>query len=276
MPLFSRVQLRRLLGQNHLRDTYVGSTTASWAQVSYSVNLIDSTTADLAASGQGRHAGAWLRVPSANLTVRVASFNVASGAFVAQGNAVGPGGAVATTPSGMAFEVHNAVAPADKDRAIDEAVKRLRSRREVAIDAVDGLADYPLPDAVEQVLDVYAFASPAATLSRVKTPVRAFAVVGTETGSEVRIDPVLGGGEQLVLDAVVRATLGAADGATIDVPDERLVLLHAEAECWGLLAKDAPRGTADEYLSFQDRATRQYAALARQFKPPVDRPLRIA
>jgi len=276
MPQFSRVQLRRLLGQNHIRDTIVGQTTASWGQVNYSVNIIDFAQADLAASGQNRHAGAWLKVPSTSLELRVASFNTGSGAFLAQGVALVPGAATfVATPTGMFYELHGAVKPSDKDRAIDEAVKFLRSRREVTIESVDGLADYPLPDAVEQVLDAYSFADPGGSLTRNKTPLTSFRVVGTETGLEVRISPVLGGSQQLVLDAVVRATLGASDAATIDVPDERLVLLRAEAECWGLLAKDAPRGTADEYRRSRDDAARQYAALARNFKVPVDRPLRI-
>jgi len=273
MPLFTRVQLRRTLGQNHVRDTYVGSTTASWGQVFNNLHVIDARTADLSLSGRGLHVGAAILVGGAEIVV--ASFNVASGAFVSQTSGYGLVQG-ANGGSGTEYERHGAVTPSDKNRALDEAVKRLRARREVTIDAVDGLADYPLPDAVEQVLDAYAFASPTATLSRVKTPLRSFAVVGTETGTEVRISPVLGAGAQLVLDAVVRATLGSSDAATIDVPDERLVLLHAEAECWGLLAKDAPRGTADEYRRNRDDAARQYAALARQFKPPVDRPLRIA
>jgi hypothetical protein len=37
-PTFSRQQLRRLLGRNHVRDTHVGATTVSWGQTNYSVS----------------------------------------------------------------------------------------------------------------------------------------------------------------------------------------------------------------------------------------------
>ena len=91
----------------------------------------------------------------------------------------------------------------------------------------------------------------------------------------MRIDPAIGGSAQLILDAITTLTLGAADTATVNVPDERLVLFGAEAECWQMVIKSAPRGTVDVYAGYRDAAARQYAALAKNFKTPVDRPLRI-
>lgn len=271
MPVYSRKYLRRTLGQNHIRDTYVGTTTASFFSAAYSLNIVDVAVSDLALSGQNAHVGAWLRVGAAEL--RVASFNVREGIYLSLQGIF----ASADQPaSGGAYERHAVIPPADKDRALDEAIKRLRVRQEVGLPGVAGARSYPLPDGVEQVLDGYYYASPTGTLDRDRTALRSVDVGMTATGAEVRIDPAIGDTHQLVIDAITTPSLGTSDAATVNIPDERLVLFAAEAVCWDLLVRRAPRGTADEYRALRDAAARQYAALARNFKTPVDRPLRIA
>lgn len=260
MPVYSRKYLRQTLGRVHLRDTVVGTTTATGPAV------VDQRLADTTLSGQGQYVGTWVRHNGMDL--RVASFNVGSGAHVT-GMILGT-----LVASGAEYERHGVLPPADKDRALDEAIKRLRVRREVAVDAVDGARFYPMLD-VEQVLDAYYFATPDGSLDRDRRSLRSVETVVTATGGEVRIAPALAGGQRLVLDAILGATLGAADAATVNVPDERLILYGAEAACWDLVARAAPRGTVDEYRRLRDEAARQYDALARNFAIPVDRPIRL-
>lgn len=262
MVVVSRKFLRQTLGTRHLRDTVVGTTTATGPAV------VDVRHADTSLSGQSLHVGAWIRHNGMDL--RVASFNTGSGSHVH--------GMIAATLvlSGAEYERHAMLPPADKDRAIDDAVKRLRVRREVAVDTVDGLHAYTLPVAVEQVLGGYYFASPHGSLDRDRRALRFVGVVVTGTGTELRIDPALAASQQVVLDAVTTLTLVAGDLGTVNIPDERLVLYAAEAACWDLMVRQAPRGTAPEYRDLRDEAARQYSQLARNFKVPVDRDLRLA
>src|SRR5262245_60119212 len=145
-------------------DTYVGSTTATTSWAAYSVVIVDAAVADLSLSGQALYERSVLRVLTASAgDLRVASFNAGSGAYVsAQQGAFLPN----TIPPGTAYERHDALGPADKDRALDEAVKRLRVRQEVGVQGVEGRTAYALPAGVEQVLGGYYFASPDGTASR--------------------------------------------------------------------------------------------------------------
>jgi hypothetical protein len=274
MPTFSRQQLRRTLGQSHVRDTYVGSVTGSTGLANFSLNILDAVVADLRLSGQNRYVGAWLFHTGPAGEIRVASFNCGSGAYVAAQNSNFAG----NYPSGMEYERHEMLSPTDKNRAIDDAVKRLRVRREVALPTVEGLTTYTLdgaasPHTILEVLDAYYFADPASSLDRDHREVITARPVTTATGWELRIDRGLAASQQLVLDAVLALTLGAADTATVNIPDERLVLYGAEAKCWDLVARQAPRAAADEYRKLRDEAARAYAQLAARFKVPVDRPV---
>lgn len=262
MPVVSRRYLRQTLGVAHVRDTRVGTTTATGPAI------VDARLADLTLSGQETDVGAWIK--HQGMELRVASFNAGSGAYV---HAMIAATLVA---SGAEYERHTTLPPSEKDKAIDEAIKQLRVRREVVVAGVADLDHYPLPAGVEQVLDAFTYANPTATLDRGRAALRSFGVVETATGTEVRISPALGASQQLVLDAILAVSLGAAETATVSLPDERLVLFAAEAACWGLVARRAPRGTVGEYLRLQDAAARQYAALAKNFKIPVDRPIRFA
>jgi len=162
MPIVSRQSLRRTLGQVHVRDTYVGELTASSSVAGYAINVVDYATANLALSGQNAYVGAWLRIFGNDL--RVASFNVGSGAYVST-----EFGAFMGVPSvGTPYERHEVLSPTEKDRALDDSIKRLRVRREVAIDTVEGAHTYTMPDGVQDILGWYYFASPAGSLDRVR------------------------------------------------------------------------------------------------------------
>lgn len=269
MVVVSRRFLRQTLGTRHIRDTFVSNTTLSHATQTFSLTFIDYNAANLAFSGRGLYEGAWLRIFGGDL--RVGSFNTGSGAYLSSEY-----GAFVGAPSlGMPYERHEALPPADKDRALDDAIKRLRVRREVALWSVDGLTSYTLPVGVEQVLGGYYFANPAGSLDRGRAELRSIRPAVTATGAEVRIDPALGASQQLVLDAITTLSLGSSDDATVNIPDERLVLYAAEAACWDLMVRKAPRGTSAEYRSLRDEAARQYNQLARNFKVPVDRAVRL-
>jgi len=270
MLVVSRKYLRQALGRSHLRDTVVGTTTVSLGSPAFALVIMDAFAADLALSGQNPYVNSWLRVLGTD--VRVASFNTDSGAYVSQNwNGSGWTG----FPSGMEYERHDVLPPIDKDRALDDAVMQLRGRREVTIDTVKDAHVYALPAGVQDVLNAYYFAAPTATLDRDEKRLTRFDLVTTATGVDVRIDPALGASQQIVLDAIVTLTLGSSDAATVNIPDERLVLLAAEAKCWDLMVRKAPRGTADEYRNLRNEAARQYSLLAARFKVPVDRPLRL-
>ena len=269
-PVFSRKYLRQTLGRSHLRDTQVRLSTNTTNLANGSINVMDTTLADLSLSGQGLYVGAWLLFSSAEREYRIGSFNIGSGALWSQANST-----ATIFSAGQEYEIHTVLPPSDKDRAIDETVKRLWTRQEVGIDSVEKDHTYPLPPGVISVLDCYYFASPSGTLDRDRRRLTRYDVVATPTGVELRIDPALMASQQIVLDAILSVSLGTGDTATVNIPDERLVLFGAEAQCWDLLVRRAPRGTADEYRRLRDEAARQFNLLSARFKTPVDRPIRL-
>lgn len=272
MPVYSRKYLRQTLGRNHTRDTYVSAIAATANQSSSPFFVTDPNVADVAFSGQDLYARSWLL--TAGNQGQIASFNAGSGTYLLTAAGFGAPFAAAI-PSGSEYERHDMLPPADKDRAIDETVKRLWSRGEVAITTVEQARVYPLPPQVIDVLDCYYFANPAATVDRAQQRLTRFDTVLTQTGPELRIDPALQVSQQIVLDAILSLSLGTSDAATVNVPDERLILFGAEAQCWDLMVRKAPRGTADEYRRLRDEAARQFGLLSARFKVPIDRPLRL-
>lgn len=279
MPAFSRQALRRALGQSWLRDTYVGATTGSFAYSSFSLNILDNTQANLALSGQALYAGAWLRVaggvaPSVQ-DLRVATFNVGSGAYLAQ--ELGP---ALSNPiaSGTSYERHELVSPADKDRALDDAVQRIRVRQEVALTALSGVQYYPLdaaasPHRITTVLDAYAFAAPGDPGDRDKRVLAPPAqAVQTGTGLELRLAGAVASG-QIVLDALLELTLGAGEAATVNLPDDRLVLAAAAARCWDMLASRSPGTQTAVYEQNRDDAAAEFSRLSARYKPATARRL---
>lgn len=279
MPTFSRKSLRQNLGLNNLRDTYVGNTTVSWAGAPGSILVYDYRLADLSLSGQNLYERSWLFASGSSVPIRVASFNVGSGVYVSQANGfdfVVPG-------TGAEYERHDLVSPIEKNRAIDDVIKRTRIRREVGFPSVDGLTFYAIDSAAspavivnpEDVEDAYYYADPTSTLDRDRRAFAQWSVKQTATGMELRAEPKLSGSYQIVLDALVTLTLGSADTATVNIPDERLILFGAEAQCWHLLTKTAPGTVRASYAQARDEAARAYSDLAAKFKRPVARNLQF-
>jgi hypothetical protein len=268
MPVVSRKQLRQNLGRNWLRDTHVGTTTASWQGAPGSIQIVDYRLADLSLSGQGAYARSWL-VCSGGEAILIATYNAGTGALLSQANGFG----FNVPASGAEYERHDLVDPLEKNRAIDESVQRLRVRQEVAFNpdgssAVYPLGTLPIADPERDVLDCYYLADVA---NRDRRSFTWWGIANTATGYELRIDPALGGSVQIALDAVVCLTLGAAEAATVNIPSERLVLAGAAARCYDLLAKRAPGTVAGTYTQRRDECARIYSQLAADHKPKTAR-----
>jgi len=249
--------------------------TASWAYAAYSVNIIDAVVADLGLTAHNLYAGGWLHFSGVD-DLRIGSFNAASGAYILQAVAAKLPNPI---PSGLEYERHAMVAPADKDRALDDAVQRVRVRQEVGITTLSGAVFYDLdtaasPHRIADVLDAYVWSDPSNTGNRDKRLFRtAPRVVPTATGVELRIDTALDLSSLLVVDALLELTLGAGDAATITVPDERLVLSGAAAKCWDLLAQRSPGTQVAVYELRRDKAAQQFSDLSARYKPPTARRL---
>lgn len=265
MPVFSRKSLRQNLGLNNLRAAYVGTTTATGPAV------VDQFGADTSFSGQTLYERSWVKHNS--MEMRVASFNVGSGAYTT-GMVLGT-----LVLSGAEYERWDLLRPSEADRALDDAIKRTRIRREVGFPSVDGVLFYAIDTAAspavivnpEDVLDAYYYANPTNSLDRDRRAFAQWDVEQTATGMELRFYPAVSGSYQVVMDALVTLTLGSADNATVNIPDERLILFGAEAQCWHLLAKSAPGTVRASYAQSRDEAARAYSDLAAKFKRPVAR-----
>lgn len=270
VPVFSRKALRRSLGQNGLRDTYVGTTTLSLG-ANAAVAVMDRYLADPFASAP-KYQGAWLLV--ASVQYRAASYNYQSGSVMSGQTAVN---AIA---SGADFELHQILPPDDKDRCIDDVIKRIRVRREVGITTTDGLEAYPLdntasPNSIVAVLDAYYFANPTNSLNRQRQDFVSKVAVMTATGLELRVAPPIGSGYQLVLDAILTLSLGSGDAATVNIPDERLVIAGAEAKAYDLLMRQTPGQVSDTYKQHRQDAAREFSRLSAINKPLISRAIQF-
>lgn len=269
MPCVSRLRLRQLVGSTKLRDTYVGTTTGS-SGVGGFATIIDSSVANLAFSGESLFVRTWLK--HNGMELRVASFNTGSGAFVTQQ------AAATLVLSGGQYEHHRKLAPSEKDRAIDGVIGRLWTRQEVPIATVDGLLAYSIGPNFK-VFGAYYFASPSATLDRDRREIPiGWNLVTTATGRELRLPPggALAGSQQLVLDAQVRATLGSADAATVNIPDEDWVLNGIAARCYQSLWADAPGQEAGKYQVLSQIYARAFVQGIGAYRDRVDQSWRGA
>lgn len=274
MPIFNRRELRQRLGLDHIRDTIVSRTTASWG----ALHLIDRTQADVTFSGDERYHRSWGRLfptgSSNGVDFRVASFNAGSGAFVSvQADATVVG-------SGADFEIHDMLSPDEKDRALDAAISRVRRRSTVGIPTITGLTHYTLEGAAspnlinpELILDVYYLSDPSNSLNRDRQGLAWWGVVQTATGWELRIDPALGASQQLILDTILTLTLGAGEVATVNIPDAEMVLYGAETRAWDLLMKRAPGQESQQYLRKRRDAAVEFSRRAALHQPRISRPV---
>jgi len=261
------------LGQDWLRDTVVGQTTGSYGVVTGSTSIVDSSQADATASGEQMYQRHWLRLlGSAGVIqdLRVGSFNTGSGAFF---TAV----TLATTIfSGMPFEVHALLSPAEKDRAITDVVGLVRVRQEVPIWAVLQVEVYSLGPEVFDVLDARYFTDPSGSLGRGEGNLQYWRLVATATGQELRVTPSLVQSQQLVLDALVAASLGSADLATVALPDADWTLAGAAARCYWLLEQRSPAQESAAYRARRAEAAREFTRLSARFQPTISRKQQLA
>lgn len=246
MPVVSRVQLRQHLGQLKLRDTYVGTVTVSCA-AGASAFILDAAIANVAFSGEAMNARTWVRVlanASTTMDFRVATFNTGSGAYQTLQNAT------AAIQAGVQYEHHRKTSAAEKDRCIDGIVGRLWTRQEVPIATIQGALVYSLGLGYK-IFGVKYFAQPDGSLDRAPGQLLpGWNIVLTGSGTrELRLPEggALGASQQIILDAQVRASLGSADTATVNIPDEDWVLDGAAARCYQGLWADAPGKEAGKY-----------------------------
>lgn len=224
------------------------------------MHLIDRVQADVSLSGGNRAENTWFYVNGMEL--RVASFNVGSGAFISAQLGV------TVIGSGMEYEQHTLLPPREKDRALDRVLEQIAVRHEVRIPTVDSLTFYSLGAEIRDVLGVWYEANPTSSVNRDKGsfPNSSWKFARTPTGNEVRLAGALGASQHLILDAILSVSLGAADTATVNLPSKYLVLYGAEAQCWELLSKN-PGQTRTSYLDNAQRAARKYASLLSRFDP---------
>lgn len=265
-PIFARKTLRQSLGRDLLRDTLVGNTSGSCGAAG-SGYVIDRSQANAAFSGEDLYSRAYLLVNSMDL--RVATFNVASGAWVSWVTLS------ANVPSGGEYEVHELISPADKSRAIDWVLHETPVRQEVPVAAVANQKHYSWPSGVRKVLDAWYYADPDSSLDRLKGRFSWWGNAATASGREVRIEPALLGSYQIILDAITTLTLGALDAATVNLESDRWLLYGAEAQCWEMASKRAPGEEASTYRGNARRAAAKYRQLTSRWAPQGDSKLKF-
>ncbi len=272
MPTYSRRTLRQDLGKFHLHDTIVSTTSGSWGTQAGSINIYDSSLADPTASGESLYQRQWLRLlGSLGLIqdLRVGSFNTGSGAFLSALT-------LATTVfSGMPYELHAMVDPADKDRALDEVIEHIRVRQEKPIWAIDNGHFYSLGPDIQDVIDVRYLSQPTDSLNPGEHIVQWFKVESTGSGVQLRIHPSLPASYQLIVDALTSISLGSGDLATVNLPDEDTVLWGAAAQCFWFLESRAPGQEAGIYKARRQEAAREYTKLSQRFMPKITRRIQL-
>ncbi len=272
MPVYSRRLLRESLGRDYLRDTVVGQTSGSWGTQAGSLNIVDKSLADATASGEQLYYRHWLRLlGSAGFIqdVRVGSFNTGSGAYLAAVTAA------TTIYSGMPFEVHGLISPAEKDRALDEAIKDVRYAQELALWAIPQGHIYSVGDEVLDVVDVRYYSDPTDSLNRGEGHPDWFKLVRTASGNELRINPSLIASYQLVIDAIMAPSLGAGDLATVNLPSDKWALTGAAARCYWMLEQQSPGQETSAYKAKRAEMAREFTRLSARFQPSVSRKIQL-
>ena len=272
MPVYSRRTLRQRLSTEILRDTIVSTTSGSSGITTGSYIILDSSKADPTASGEQLYFRHWLRLLGSAgriQDVRVGSFNTGIGAFA---------GAVvlATTVfSGMPYEVHGALDPAEKDAVLDAVIREVRIQEEQPLWSVKDMTIYSLGPEVLDVIDVRYYADPAGSLNRDEGRLTWFGLAKTATGQELRISEALPASYQLIYDAIVTVSLGAGDLATVNLDSDNLVIWGAAARCYWMLEQQAPGQEAGKYKERRAEAARKYSVLSARFQPKIVRKIQL-
>ncbi len=218
--------------------------------------FFDPVQANVAFTGERLYDRAWIYAPDTQQTFRVGSFNAASGAWV---TAQMTQTAVA---SGAQIEVHMRLSPQQLNQCIDRTVSRFRFKQEVPINAITGAMQYNIDQAVpgvaiSKVMDVYYYSQPLATDNRGRQEFDWWGFDTTASGTaELRIDPSVASGNQIIMNAIVDMTLGSAEAATINIPHDEWVYAGAAMHALNLLIQQAPGQAAGELL----QRRREYAA----------------
>jgi len=227
-------------------------------------------------AGQGLNVNANIWHLTGAYDYRVASFNAASGQYVT-GQFI-----EATIAVGDEFYFYSRPSTTEKNAAIDETLKRLSFQQEVGIPTGTAGADFfsiegaASPHYIADVLDAYWFANPAGSLDRDLRRFDDFRLVTTATGREVRVSPAPGGSAQLVLDAILNLTLGLAEAATINLPDDdRWLLSGAAVNCYNLLLQNAPGQNAGNLETRRSDWARIFTDLSGKRKPEDARKVRL-
>ncbi len=232
----------------------------------YDVNL-----ADLTLSGEQmyqRHVVRLLTTSGYFQDARVATFNTASGAFMCLL------AAATTVISGASYELHGLLPPDEKDQCLTDIVGRLRVQQELPIDSVKDAVVYSLGREVLDVQDVRLFDYPVGSRGA-SAALKWWQLATTATGQELRIYPALEVSQQLVLDAITAATLGAADTATISLPSDDWLLSGAGAMAYWLLEARAPAQETARYRERRRELASQFARLSSRFQPAVSRKIQL-
>jgi hypothetical protein len=260
------------LGQDRLRDTFVSKATATYVSGGATYNwLSDNYLLYTELSDNSLFAGAWMsHTPSG-----------AAGSYPYRVTGFDPPRLILNYPPpynvypGDAYEIHEMVSPDEKDLALDRTLRRVWSRQEVPIWAVNGQQQYSLGQSVGEIFDVYVYGNPAGSLDRGRGALSWWGEATTATGREVRVTPAPLASQQLILDAQVWATLGAADTATVNIPDVDWILDGAAAVCYEILGRRSPGQEAGAYATEAKRYGRAWMAGQGRWLPAVTRKVEL-
>ena len=273
MPIYNRRTLRQDLSREWLRDIVVGRTSGSWGLQAGSFNIIDSSQADPTASGEQLYTRHYLRLLGSLgfiQDLRVGSFNTGSGAFL------GAQTLATTIFSGMSFEVHGALSPAEKDLMLTRTIEGLGAmQQEIPVWTIDQSHVYSLGSEIVDVVGVRYLADPTNSLNRSPHHINHFNFIKTATGQELRISPALTYSYQLILEAITTLTLGAGDLATINLPSEQLALAGTAMRCYWLMEQNSPGRDNKLYKDKRMEAAASYRSLAARFQPIITRRIQL-
>jgi hypothetical protein len=263
--IVNRRTLRQRLGQLYLRDTLVGSTTGSWGATA-SLTVWASNLADLTLSGEGLYGRSIVRTLTASGYIqdaRVASFNTGSGAFhclVLCGT---------TIASGIPYEIHKVLPPDEADLILTDVAGKLRQRQVVTLDTVADLTVYSIASEVLDVGSVKFYGYPTASSNGVD--LLWYKIAPANDGQELRIPSAFPVSGHLAIDAVTPCSLGAADTATINLPDDRWLLSGAAAQAYWALEAGAPAQEVQAYQARRREMGATFSRLSARFQPRLTR-----
>lgn len=267
MVVIQRKQIRQSLGLNRIGGYLVGTSALSLG-ANAAFGAMDRRYANPDFSGENLYQRAWVRV--ASVTYQVGSFNAPSGAWVSGQFLIN------AVPSGADFEVSEKINPDDLDRFIDETIARIPVRQEVGLQSIDGATYYGLegvasPHTIKNVMAVYYFGNPSSTVNRDRHEFIRHEIVTTPTGLELRIpaDQALGASMQIMIDAILRMSLGPNDAATFNIPDPEWVTWGAAARAYNSMLAAAAQTDKKALKEQRDDAAREFTTLSWRYMPEI-------